>query len=94
MKSSVWSFLKFKGTQDKNPNKAKVYYSLCQTANKASAAEVSYSGGTTNLSSHLKNHQPAEYSKKETEKKKNKITSYMTTSQGTDGLRVTPLGNM
>ena len=80
VKSNVWSFFRFKGTQEKGPNKAKVYCSLCVAKKKASAI-VSYSWGTSNLSSHLKNHHPAEYSKKEEEKKPNKITAYMTTNQ-------------
>ena len=77
VKSSVWGFFKFKGTQVKGPNKEKVYCTIC-VSNKKASAKVSYCGGTSNLSAHLKYHHPAEYSKKEEEKKSGKITSYMT----------------
>ena len=68
VKSSVWGVFKFKGTQIKGPNKEKVYCTICAT-NKKTSAKVSYSGGTSNLSSHLKNYHPDEYSKKEEEKR-------------------------
>ena len=77
VKSSVWGFFKFKGTQVKGPNKEKVYCTIC-VSNKKASAKVSYCGGTSNLSAHLKYHHPAEYSKKEEEKKSGKITAYMT----------------
>ena len=60
VKSSVWEFFKFKGTKADGPNKSKVYCSLCTNAKKDPS--VAYSGGTSNLSTHLKNHHPDQYS--------------------------------
>ena len=83
----MWDFFKFRGTQIKGVNKAKVYCSLCLTGKTKSAAEVSYSVGTTNLSSHLRKHHPDEYSKKEDDKKPNTITAYMNSSDSKPGYR-------
>ena len=73
VKSSVWEFFKFKGTKAEGPNKSKVYCSLCTNAKKDPS--VAYSGGTSNLSTHLKNHHPDQYSLV-AKKQPNKITAY------------------
>ena len=78
VKSNVWDFFKFKGTEDSGPKKDKVFCSLCLSAKKQ--AYVAYSGGASNLSNHMKKHHPAEFSKKEAEKTPNKITAYINRS--------------
>ena len=92
VKSNVWDFFKFKGTAVSGPKKDKVFCSLCLSAKKQ--ADVAYSGGTSNLSNHLKNHHPAEFSKKEAEKTPNKITAYLNRSTVGDSLYKWPKTSM
>ena len=74
VKSAVWDFFKFKGTKAEGPSKSKVYCSLCIEAKKDPS--VAYSGGTSNLATHMKNHHPDQYSQV-AKKPPNKITAYM-----------------
>ena len=69
VKSSVWEFFKFKGTKADGPSKSKVYCSLCIAVKKDPV--VAYSGGTSNLATHMKNHHADQYSKKIAEQKPN-----------------------
>lgn len=73
-KSEVWKFLVFKGTKSKGPSKDKVYCRLCIAAKKES--ELPYSGGTTNLATHLKKDHPEEFSTNSNKELPPKITSF------------------
>ena len=75
VKSAVWEFFKFKGTKADGPNKSKVYCSICIAAKKDSV--IAYSGGTTNLATHMKKYHADLYSNKIALLKPNQITAYM-----------------
>ena len=72
-KSLVWKFFSFKGAAHASgPDKSKVYCSLCESKNIKTG--ISYCGGTTNLSAHLKSRHKAEYDKSEEEASRKEST--------------------
>ena len=77
VKSAVWEFFKFKGTKADGPNKSKVYCSICIAAKKDSV--IAYSGGTTNLATHMKKYHANLYSNKIALLKYTEILKYIIT---------------
>ena len=64
-RSSVWEHFIFKGSKVKGPNKKKVFCKLCEKTVKKGKMMmgISYTGGTTNLTNHLKIWHKSEYKK-------------------------------
>jgi hypothetical protein len=73
VKSVVWQFFIFRGAKGKGPDKNRVYCRLCPNDKMSSKNKkqpgIPYSGGTSNLSAHLKFHHPKEFLKAESEEK-------------------------
>jgi hypothetical protein len=73
VKSVVWQFLTFRGAKGKGPDKNRVYCRLCPNDKMSSKNKkqpgISYSGGTSYLSAHLKFHHPKEFLEAESEEK-------------------------
>ena len=77
-RSTVWKYFIFKGNKVKGPNKKKVFCKLCEKTVKKGKMMmgISYTGGTTNLTNHLKIWHKSEYNKSiEESNEKNKSKS-------------------
>ena len=76
-RSTVWEYFIFKGSKVKGPNKKKVFCKLCEKTVKKGKMMmgISYSGGTTNLSNHVKIWHKSEYKKTQEGNEKNKSKS-------------------
>jgi hypothetical protein len=69
--SIVWEFMTFKGIKGKGVDKSRVYCKLCKgKKTKGKKEGIPYSGGTSNLTTHLTNNHHNELKEKEAEGKK------------------------
>ena len=64
-RSVVWEYFNFKGSKQKGPNKKRVFCKICEKTVKKGKMMmgISYTGGTTNLTNHLKVWHKSEYKK-------------------------------
>ena len=76
-RSVVWQYFIFKGSKLRGPNKKKVFCKLCvKTVKKGKMMPgITYSGGTSNLSNHLKIWHNSDYKKTIGDEKNNKSKS-------------------
>ena len=73
-RSVVWEYFNFKGTKQKGPNKNRVYCKICEKTVKKGKMMmgISYCGGTTNMTNHLKVWHKSEFKKTLEEEEKSK----------------------
>ena len=81
-RSVVWEYFSFKGSEQKGPNKERVFCKICEKTVKKGKMMMGilYCGGTTNMTNHLKVWHKSEFKKtleEENEKSKSKnITDF------------------